>query len=97
MTALAHDPLDVVRGRGRPSNADLTRSLERARLVNISLREQLRAEQLEGRELAERVRREALRIAHEVTVGDLVEAHRVAMTLGAAGDRFLRQRSSGVL
>lgn len=95
MTALALDTFDIDRGRGRPSNADLTRSLERARLVNISLREQLRAERAEGRDLAAHVRSRSLRTSFLVQAELLVEAHQEAVSTAAIADRFIRQRSRG--
>lgn len=95
MTALALNAFDVDRGRGRPSNAELTRSLERARLVNISLREQLRVERREGVELATGIRRRGLRTSALIEAGLLVEARHESLGMAAAADRHVRQRSQG--
>lgn len=90
MTAAAVFPVE-----GRPSVPRLQASLERARLVNVSLREQLRAERLEGRELATEVRARAHRM-HLATVADRPDlALHEAGAVVAAADRFLRQRSIG--
>lgn len=97
MTAEVLDVQAAIRGRGRPSNAELTRALGRARLVNVSLREQLHVEQREGRDLAERVRQSALRARYHVQAELLVEALDDASSIAAAADRYLRQRSTGVL
>lgn len=95
---MATAPLLAAR-EGRPVStlAGAQRSLERARLVNLSLREQLRAERAEGAELATTVRQRALRM-HYAVQADLGElALHEASAIAAAADRFLRQRSSGAL
>jgi hypothetical protein len=96
MTA-AFDVVEEARGRGRPSNAELTRSLERARLVNVSLREQLHAEQREGCELAEAARLEAANIRRALLADRWDLAEQAANAIGYRAARHLRQRSSGVL
>jgi hypothetical protein len=84
---------------GRPATtvAGLTRALERARLVNVSLREQLHAEQREGSDLRRgRAPRGGQRPPRPAADRwDLAE--QAANAIGYRAARHLRQRSSGVL
>jgi H2-forming N5,N10-methylenetetrahydromethanopterin dehydrogenase-like enzyme len=84
---------------GRPATtvAGLTRALERARLVNVSLREQLHAEQREGSDLAEAVRLEAANVRRALLADRWDLAEQAANAIGYRAARHLRQRSSGVL
>jgi hypothetical protein len=94
MTAPA---LGAVMGRPATTVSGLTRSLERSRLVNASLREQLRAERLEALELATEARARAHRM-HLATVAERPDlALHEAGAIVTVADRFLRQRSGGVL
>lgn len=83
--------------RGRPSVTRLQEELGRARLVNVSLREQLHAERREGVAFAERVRSEvvALRRGLVLDRADLVEQS--ANAIGYAAARHLRQRAGAHL
>ncbi len=80
---------------GRPSVPSLQRSLERARLVNVSLREQLRAERAGTTEFAANVRQRALRMHYAVTADLGSLALHEASAIAAAADRHLRQGRSG--
>lgn len=96
MNALAVASEDL-RGRGRPSNAELSRSLERARLVNVSLRERLRAEELEHAAFAEAVRVDLVSLRRGILLGreDLVD--QAASAIGYRAARHARQRSGFAL
>lgn len=86
--------------RGRPAStvAGLTRSLERARLVNISLREQLRAERSESRAFAGRMLAEVANVKRGLlSVNGDGAIEQAANAIGYAAARHLRQRSSSVL
>lgn len=80
--------------RGRPATTPegMERSLERARLINVSLREQLRTERAESRDFAAGVRQRALRLSFLVAADLLVEANHEAYAIAAASDRHIRQR-----
>jgi hypothetical protein len=88
---------DVVRGRGRPSNADLAEDLGRARAVNMSLREQLHVERRASIELAELVRETvvALHRGRILERDDILE--QATNAIGYAAARHLHQRSGGAL
>lgn len=77
----------AVRGRPVTTVAGLSRSLERARLVNVELRSQLRVERIESLEFAEHVRRiagEDLKRAVLLERADLAEAARNELGYRAA-------------
>lgn len=86
--------------RGRPASTvtGLTRSLERARLVNVELRSKLRVERIESATFAEHVRQIAAGpLARGVLLdrSDLIESARVELGYRAA--RRLAQLGSVVL
>ncbi len=83
--------------RGRPATtvAGLTRALDRARLVNVELRSQMRVERIESAEFAEHVRRIAtvdLKRGVELGREDLVDQAR--NELGYRAGRRLAQLAS---
>lgn len=77
--------------RGRPSNSALSDSLDRARQVNVNLRDELRAERLEGRLFAEEVRAYASRIDLAVRADRPDLALHLGASIVALADRRLRQ------
>lgn len=82
-------------GRGRPSAMALTASLDAARRINSNLRDELRAERSEGRELIEEIRAHASRV-HLAVVADRADlALYEAGAVVALADRYLRQRGGG--
>lgn len=89
--------LEAPRGRGRPSNAGLSRSLERARLVNADLRSRIRAELLEDFAYTEEVRARANRIHLAITAERPDLAMHEAGAIAAASNRRLVQLGSVVL
>lgn len=89
--------LGAAMGRPASTTAGLTRSLERARLVNVSLREQLHAERREGIEFAEHVRADAADIRRALLADRWDIAEQAANAIGYRAARHLRQRSSSVL
>lgn len=94
---MSAEPLTIpALGRGRPSVASLMRSLERARLVNTSLREQLRAERSEARTFAGRVVLEVANVKRGLLSPDGdIAIDQAANALGYAAARHIRQREPG--
>lgn len=81
----------AVRGRPVTTVAGLTRSLERARLVNVDLRSRLLADRLESDAFATEVRARALRV-HLATTAERPDlAAHEAGAIVVAADRRLRQ------
>lgn len=84
--------IEVAR-RGRPSATTLSAALERSRAANADLRDELRSERLESRDLAARARDVGRRLeALGIDVGSpaIVQS---GLELSFHANRFLRQRA----
>lgn len=83
--------------RGRPSLVGLQHSLEQAREVNVNLALELRAERLESKRFAERVRLGVDRIRAAIAADSDLAAVNEAGKLGYEADRRIAQLGSVTL
>lgn len=81
----------AVRGRPATTVAGLSRSLERARDVNIGLRLELQAERTESRAFAEQVRESAGELHRAAVLERIDVVDQVASRLGYAAGRRIQQ------
>jgi hypothetical protein len=79
-------------GRGRPTVATLSHSLDAARRVNANLRDEVRALRHEGADFAADVRAHAFRVYYAAQNERLDVALHEAGAIVTAADRHLRQR-----
>jgi hypothetical protein len=82
---------------GRPSIAGLQESLLLAREVNVNLALELRAERVEHKAFAQRVRQRIDRVKNLIAIGSDMAAINEAGKIGYDSDRRLEQLGSVVL
>jgi len=89
--------IELARGRGRPSTANLMSALERSRQRNRDLREELTAMRAESTTFAQRVRIRIDRVKTLIATGADMAAINEAGKIGYDADRRLEQLGSVVL
>lgn len=89
--------LEAVEGRPPTTARGLTRALERARLRNLALTEDLTARHAEDLAFAERVRMSADRLVAAAAAGSRTAVVNEAGRLGYLADRRIRQLGPVVL